>query len=63
MIVPPRSLVAGVPAKVVKQRDFGPENRANAWNYWRNARAYARGEHRAWEGEEFASFRAEKAGR
>lgn len=60
MIVPAHSLVAGVPAKVIKQRDFSAENRENAWNYWRNAQAYAKGEHRAWEGEEFAKFRAEK---
>lgn len=59
MIVPAHSLVAGVPAKVVKQRDFSAENRENAWNYWRNAQAYAKGEHRAWEGEEFARFRRE----
>ena len=63
MVVPPHSLVAGVPAKVIKQRDFGAENRANAWNYWRNAQAYAKGEHRAWEGEAFAKFRAEVKGR
>ncbi|MFI5321583.1 MAG: gamma carbonic anhydrase family protein [Myxococcota bacterium] len=59
MIVPPHSLVAGVPARVIKQRDFGAENRANARNYLRNAQAYARGEHRAWDGEAFAKFRAE----
>jgi len=58
-VVPPHSLVAGVPARVIKQRDFGAENRETAWNYWRNARAYAKGEHRAWEGEDFARFRAE----
>lgn len=63
MVVPPHSLVAGVPARVVKQRDFGAENRENAWNYWRNAQAYARGEHRAWEGEAFAKFRAEMKAR
>ncbi len=57
-VVPPHSLVVGVPAKVVKRKDFTGENRENAWNYWRNAQAYARGEHRAWEGEEFARFKA-----
>ena len=60
MIVSAHSLVAGVPAKVIKQRDFSAENRENAWNYWRNAQAYAKGEHRAWEGDAFAKFRAEK---
>ena len=59
LVVPPHSLVAGVPAKVIKQRDFSAENRENAWNYWRNAQAYAKGEHRAWEGEAFAKFKAE----
>jgi carbonic anhydrase/acetyltransferase-like protein (isoleucine patch superfamily) len=59
MVVPPHSLVAGVPGKVIKQRDFTRENRENAWNYARNAQAYAKGEHRAWDGEAFAKFRAD----
>jgi carbonic anhydrase/acetyltransferase-like protein (isoleucine patch superfamily) len=59
-IVPPHSLVAGVPANVIKQRDFTEENRLNAWNYWRNAQAYAKGEHRAWEGDAFVRFQREK---
>ncbi len=63
MVVPPHSLVAGVPAKVIKQRDFSAENRENAWNYWRNAQAYAKGDHRAWDGEAFAKFRAERKAR
>jgi carbonic anhydrase/acetyltransferase-like protein (isoleucine patch superfamily) len=63
MVVPPGSLVAGVPARVVKQRDFTAENRENAWNYWRNAQAYAKGEHRAWDGEAFAKFKSEMRGR
>ena len=63
MIVPPHSLVAGVPAKVIKQRDFTEENRVNAWKYWRNAQAYAKGEHRAWEGETFAQFLADAKAR
>jgi len=48
--IPPHSIVAGVPAKVIKQRDSERENRMNAWQYYSNARAYLRGEHRAWEG-------------
>jgi carbonic anhydrase/acetyltransferase-like protein (isoleucine patch superfamily) len=59
-IVPPGSIAAGVPARVVKSRNCAAENRANAWNYWWNARAYARGEHRAWEGEAFRRFQEEK---
>jgi carbonic anhydrase/acetyltransferase-like protein (isoleucine patch superfamily) len=63
LVVPPHSLVAGVPAKLIKQRDFSAENRENAWNYWRNAQAYAKGEQRAWEGEAFAKFKAEMRAR
>jgi carbonic anhydrase/acetyltransferase-like protein (isoleucine patch superfamily) len=59
-VIPPGSIVAGVPAKVLKARDASRENRLNAWNYWWNSRAYARGEHRAWEGDEFRRFVAEK---
>ena len=59
-VIPPGSIVAGVPAKVVRTRDSARENRLNAWNYWRNSRAYANGEHRAWDGPEFRRFLAEK---
>ncbi len=59
-LIAPNSIVAGVPAKVIKERDNAAENRLNAWNYWRNARAFRRGEHRAWDGEAFARFTAEK---
>ena len=59
-VIPPGSIVAGVPAKVIKARDSTRENRLNAWNYWRNSRAYAKGDHRAWEGDEFATFQAKK---
>ena len=59
-VIPPGSIAAGVPAKLLKTRDSTRENRLNAWNYWWNSRAYARGEHRAWEGEAFERFRAEK---
>jgi carbonic anhydrase/acetyltransferase-like protein (isoleucine patch superfamily) len=58
--VPPHSIVAGVPAKVIKQRDNTEANRLNAWCYARNAAAYARGEHRAWDGEAFARFQDER---
>ncbi len=55
-IIPPSSIVAGVPGKVIGERDNAGENRLNAWNYWRNARAYGRGEHRAWDGDDFTEF-------
>jgi carbonic anhydrase/acetyltransferase-like protein (isoleucine patch superfamily) len=59
-VIPPGSIVAGVPGRVIKSRDCSRENRENAWNYWWNARAYARGEHRAWQGEAFRRFQEEK---
>jgi carbonic anhydrase/acetyltransferase-like protein (isoleucine patch superfamily) len=59
-IVPPGSIVAGVPAKVIRQRDASRENRLNAWLYHRNADHYRRGLHRAWEGPEFEAWRAAK---
>lgn len=57
---PPKSIVAGIPARSVGQRDNLRANRMNAWIYHRNAQAYRRGEHRAWEGPEFETWRAEK---
>ncbi len=51
-IIPPNSIVAGVPGKVIKTRNNFIANRMNALIYYRNARAYARGEHRAWDGPE-----------
>ena len=32
----------------------------NAWLYHRNAQAYRRGEHRAWDGEDFKAWRKAK---
>jgi carbonic anhydrase/acetyltransferase-like protein (isoleucine patch superfamily) len=58
-VVPPHSIVAGVPARVRKTRDCSVENRMNAWAYHRNAQAYRRGEHRAWEGEAYQRWLAE----
>jgi carbonic anhydrase/acetyltransferase-like protein (isoleucine patch superfamily) len=55
-IVPPGSIVAGVPAKVVRQRDSARENRLNAWQYHWNADHYRRGLHRAWEGPEYEAW-------
>jgi carbonic anhydrase/acetyltransferase-like protein (isoleucine patch superfamily) len=53
-IVPPNSVVMGVPGKVRAERNSYVPNRVNAWLYYRNALAYAVGEHRAWTGPEFA---------
>ncbi|MBV1694298.1 MAG: gamma carbonic anhydrase family protein [Hyphomicrobiales bacterium] len=71
MIVPPGSIVMGTPARVVARRDNFVANRVNAMLYHRNALAYAKGDHRAWEGPEFqvamaewrARFEAEQAAR
>jgi carbonic anhydrase/acetyltransferase-like protein (isoleucine patch superfamily) len=58
MEVPPRSIVAGVPAKVRASRDSSRPNRVNAWMYHRNAQHYARGQHRAWDGPDFEEWKA-----
>jgi carbonic anhydrase/acetyltransferase-like protein (isoleucine patch superfamily) len=55
-IVPPGSIVAGVPAKVIRQRDSARENRLNAWQYHRNAAHYRSGMHRAWDGDEYLAW-------
>jgi carbonic anhydrase/acetyltransferase-like protein (isoleucine patch superfamily) len=55
----PGSIVAGVPAKAIKRRDSSRENRMNAWLYHRNAAAYVRGEHRAWDGKDFDAWKSE----
>ena len=54
-IIPPNSIVMGTPAKVVAQRNNFVANRLNAWLYHRNGLAYARGEHRAWDGGDYLS--------
>jgi carbonic anhydrase/acetyltransferase-like protein (isoleucine patch superfamily) len=59
-IVPPHSIVAGVPAKILKTRDASRENRLNAWLYHRNADHYRRGLHRAWDGPEYEAWLAAK---
>ena len=59
-IVPPGSIVAGVPARVIRARDAARENRLNAWQYHRNAAHYRRGDHHAWEGPEYEAWLARK---
>jgi len=59
-VIPPCSIVAGVPAKVVRTRDSARDNRVNAWQYHRNADHYRRGLHRAWEGPEYERWLAAK---
>ena len=52
-VFPPHSIIAGVPAKVIGQRDSARANRLNAWYYFRNAQAYRDGDHRVWASAEF----------
>jgi carbonic anhydrase/acetyltransferase-like protein (isoleucine patch superfamily) len=54
--IPPGSIVAGVPGKVIAERDSARANRLNAWQYHRNAEHTARGEHRAWTGPDYESW-------
>jgi carbonic anhydrase/acetyltransferase-like protein (isoleucine patch superfamily) len=51
--VPPRSIVMGTPARVVRTADSFVANRVNAMLYHRNALAYVSGNHRAWDGPEY----------
>lgn len=63
-VVPPGSIVAGVPAKVIAQRDGFEKTRRNALLYLWNARAYAEGRHRAWDDpacNDFVAVEMEKA--
>lgn len=51
-VIPPNSIVMGTPAKVVRTTNNFVANKLNAMLYLRNARAYAQGNHRAWDGPE-----------
>ena len=57
-IVPPNSIVMGAPAVVRATRDNRIANRMNAWIYWRNAQAYAKGDFRLWSRPAFEAERA-----
>ncbi len=52
----PGSIIGGVPAKLVAERDCARANRLNAWQYHWNARAYRRGDHRAWTGPDYEAW-------
>ena len=56
----PGSVIAGVPAKAIAQRENARANRLNAWLYHRNAQFYREGRHRAWDGPEFEAWRRAK---
>ncbi len=55
-VIEPNSIVAGTPARVIRKRNNFIPNRVNAEMYLRNARAYARGEHRTWAAADFDQF-------
>lgn len=57
---PPHSILAGVPAKPIGQRDSSRANRLNAWQYHRNAEFTRRGDHRCWDGPEYLAWLAAK---
>lgn len=59
-VVPPGSIVGGIPGRVLKSRNSARDNRFNAWLYHRNAQAYKQGNHRAWSGPDFESWKQEK---
>jgi carbonic anhydrase/acetyltransferase-like protein (isoleucine patch superfamily) len=58
-VFPENSIIAGIPARRIKERDSRRANRLNAWQYHLNAEAHARGEHRAWDGEGYRRWYAE----
>jgi len=58
-VFPPGAIIAGVPAKVVRERDSSRANRINAWQYHRNAEFYARGRYDAWRGEDYQRWLTE----
>ena len=55
------SIIAGVPAKQIAERDSARPNRRNAWQYHRNAQAYKRGDHRSWSGRDYERWIEEMA--
>jgi carbonic anhydrase/acetyltransferase-like protein (isoleucine patch superfamily) len=57
---PPNSIIAGVPAKVIGERDNTRANRMNAWLYHYNAEATRRGDLRAWDGPAYEAWRDAK---
>lgn len=55
-VFPPGSIIAGVPARQIAERDASRPNRQNAWQYHWNAQAYKRGDQRAWDGPEYEAW-------
>lgn len=59
-VFPAHSILAGVPAKQIGERDSSRPNRLNAWQYHRNAEFTRRGDYRCWEGPDYDEWLAEK---
>jgi len=57
---PPHSIIAGIPAKRIDERDCARANRMNAWMYHRNAEFTRRGNYRAWSGAAYKDWYAAK---
>lgn len=52
-VIPPNSIVMGTPGKVVRTQNNFIANRMNAFMYYRNALAFAMGDHREWSSPDF----------
>ncbi|HYD47754.1 MAG TPA: gamma carbonic anhydrase family protein [Terriglobales bacterium] len=55
-VFPPNSIIAGIPAKAIRERDSRHANRMNAWQYYRNAQHYRANNHRAWHGPDYEAW-------
>ena len=60
-VFPPHSIIGGVPAKRIGERDCSRPNRMNAWQYHWNAQAYKRDEHRSWSQPDYEAWIKEMA--
>lgn len=55
-VIPDNSIVMGTPGKVVRTMNNFRQTRRNAMIYWRNAVAFAEGNHRGWSGPAFEAW-------
>jgi carbonic anhydrase/acetyltransferase-like protein (isoleucine patch superfamily) len=55
-VYPPGSIIAGVPAKVIAERESARANRLNAWVYHYNAERSREGDFRAWTGDAYRQW-------
>lgn len=60
VVFPPSSIIAGVPAKQIGERQSARANRMNAWQYHWNAEHTRNGEQRAWDLPQYAEWLAAK---